>query len=280
MKSGYLSLGPLKQIKTLKSIHTITSWSATMWVLTKNDMILFSWCWRRSNKMISVPYKSHSWSASSSGLNIWKQLYWMWEVHMRCNVHFSRSQYQNWSGLAGTWQCMDIWADIGELLCLQTNVSNEHNDKGEVVLQFWEFAHKIRCESTGTQFCTKHNLKHRRMCNAEINDAIMKLYENVESYTAEYCSYFDLPLALRLCKPLWLWHWWLINARILVSKSEKCARIGHMMLNQYYPHLTSARTLPNQPRQIESIQQYVQTSLWNLLSPQLVSGWKSISHSL
>jgi hypothetical protein len=25
MKSGYLSLGPLKQIKTLKSIHTITS---------------------------------------------------------------------------------------------------------------------------------------------------------------------------------------------------------------------------------------------------------------
>jgi hypothetical protein len=40
------------------------------------------------------------------------------------------------------------------------------------------------------------------MCNAEINDAITKLYEKVETYAAKYHQYFDLPLALRLHRSL------------------------------------------------------------------------------
>jgi hypothetical protein len=53
------------------------------------------------------------------------------------------------------------------------------------------------------------------------------------------------------------------------------------MLNQYFPHLRSARTVPNQTGRIESIWQYVQTRLWNLWNlPPLVSRWKSTSHLL
>jgi hypothetical protein len=40
------------------------------------------------------------------------------------------------------------------------------------------------------------------MCNAEINDAITKLYKKVETSTAEDHWYFDLSFALRLWKPL------------------------------------------------------------------------------
>jgi hypothetical protein len=40
------------------------------------------------------------------------------------------------------------------------------------------------------------------MHDAEINDAITKLYEKVNTYSAEDRWYFDVPLAIRLCKPL------------------------------------------------------------------------------
>jgi hypothetical protein len=84
------------------------------------------------------------------------------------------------------------------------------------------------------------------MQNAEINDTITKLYKKVETYAAEDCWYFDLPLVLMLCKPLrsqCQWHeeysW---TSKSLVQR----AMIGQTMLNQYYyPQLTSARTVPN-----------------------------------
>jgi hypothetical protein len=59
------------------------------------------------------------------------------------------------------------------------------------------------------------------MRNAEINDAITKLYEKVDTYAAEDRWYFDLPLTLRLRKPLRSRRRWLVNARILVNKSEQ-----------------------------------------------------------
>ncbi len=34
------------------------------------------------------------------------------------------------------------------------------------------------------------------MREAEINDAMAKLYKNVERYSAEDCWYFDIPLAI------------------------------------------------------------------------------------
>jgi hypothetical protein len=80
----------------------------------------------------------------------------------------------------------------------------------------------------------------RKMREAEINDSITKLYEQVNTYSAENRWCFDIPLATRLCKPLQLRCRWLVHARIL-AKSEQCALIGQTRMNQYYPHLPSIR---------------------------------------
>jgi hypothetical protein len=42
----------------------------------------------------------------------------------------------------------------------------------------------------------------RKMREAEINYAITKMYEQVDTYSAEDRWNFDIPLATRLCKPL------------------------------------------------------------------------------
>jgi hypothetical protein len=83
------------------------------------------------------------------------------------------------------------------------------------------------------------------MLEADVNDAITKIYVKVDTYLAEDQWYFDMPLAIRLCKPLRLSQRWLTNARILVDKSAQRAAIGQTMMNQYYPHLLSVRTVMN-----------------------------------
>jgi site-specific DNA-cytosine methylase len=122
----------------------------------------------------------------------------------------------------------------------------------------------------------------RMIQHAEINDAIMKLYEKVNTYSAEDCWCFNLPLALWLRKSLRSRRRWLVNTRILVNKSEQFAMIGQMMMNQYYPHLLSARTVTNRTlERIASAPHYFQMSLLNLWNPQQGAGWKvSPSHLL
>jgi hypothetical protein len=83
------------------------------------------------------------------------------------------------------------------------------------------------------------------MHDAEINDAITKLYEKVETYSAEDRWYFDVPLAIQLRKPLRSRQRWLVNARIVANKSADQATIGQMTLNQYFTHLLSIRTVRN-----------------------------------
>jgi hypothetical protein len=83
------------------------------------------------------------------------------------------------------------------------------------------------------------------MQNAEINDAITKLYEKVDTYAAKDRWYFAFPLTLRLRKQLHSRRRWLVNAQILVNKLEQRTTIGQMTMNQYYPHLPSTRTVTN-----------------------------------
>jgi hypothetical protein len=50
-----------------------------------------------------------------------------------------------------------------------------------------------------------HNMQlesSRKMLEADVNDAIMKIYAKVNTYLAEDQWYFDMPLAIRLRKPL------------------------------------------------------------------------------
>jgi hypothetical protein len=58
------------------------------------------------------------------------------------------------------------------------------------------------------------------------------LYEKVDTYSVEDQWYFDVPLAIRLCKPLRSRQRWLVNARTLVDKSEQHALIGQMTMHQ------------------------------------------------
>jgi hypothetical protein len=81
------------------------------------------------------------------------------------------------------------------------------------------------------------------MRDAEINDVITKLYEKVDTYSAEDRWYFDVPLAIRLRKPLRSCRQWLINARIIVNTSADNASLGQMTMNQNYAHLTSFWTV-------------------------------------
>jgi hypothetical protein len=112
----------------------------------------------------------------------------------------------------------------------------------------------------------------RKMRDAEINDLIAKLYEKVDIYLAEDWWYFNVPLAIRLRKPLRSRRRWLVNASILVDKSENRASIGHTTMNQYYPHLPSARTVANASlgEQIGCTRQYIQTNLVNLWSSHVM----------
>jgi hypothetical protein len=133
-------------------------------------------------------------------------------------------------------------------------------------LKLWAFAHEI---------WEHHNSVHdmqieflRKMRDTEINDLIAKLYEKVDTYLAEDQWYFNVPLAIRLCKPLRSRRQWLLNARTLVDKSENRASIGQTTMNQYYPHLPSARTFVNASlgEQIGFARQYIQMNLVNLWS--------------
>jgi hypothetical protein len=83
-----------------------------------------------------------------------------------------------------------------------------NNDKGEVwvqktLLQLWDFC----SEMWEHRNAVLHNTKlesSRKMKEAETNDVITKLYEQVDTYSAEDQWYFDIPLATRLHKPLQL----------------------------------------------------------------------------
>jgi hypothetical protein len=136
----------------------------------------------------------------------------------------------------------------------------EDNDKGEswvhkTVMSLWDFAHEMweHCNSV------LHDMQVEVSCamqDAEINVAITKLYEKVNMYSAEDQWYFDVPLAIQLRKPLRSRQQWLVNARILVNKSEDRASVGQTTMNQYYTHLPSIWTVQNVTlRRIGSVQE-------------------------
>jgi hypothetical protein len=129
----------------------------------------------------------------------------------------------------------------------------------------WDFAHAMWEHRNDVLHDTQLEVS-RAMQDAEINDVITKLYEKVDMYSAEDRWYFDVPLAIRLRKPLRSRRRWLINARMLVNKSADRTSLGQTTMNQYYAHLPSFRTVRNASlERIESVRTYVQTSLLNFM---------------
>ena len=153
----------------------------------------------------------------------------------------------------------------------------EDNDKGiawvrKTTLQLWEFSREM-WEHRNDALRNAQLESSRATRNSEINDAIAKLYERVDTCAAEDRWHFDLPLTLRLREPLRSRRRWLVSAQILASKSEQRAAIGQTTMNQYYPHLPSARTVTNGTLdRIASARQCFQTSPLNLWNPQSGAG--------
>jgi hypothetical protein len=145
----------------------------------------------------------------------------------------------------------------------------EDNDKGEIwvhktVMLLWDFAHEM-WEHRNSVLHDTNLAASQAMCEAEINNAITKLYDKVDMYSADDRWYFDMPLAIRLRKPLRSRKRWLVNARILVNKSADRASIGQMTMNQYFARIPSIRTVRNASlERIESVRGYIQTNLLSL----------------
>jgi hypothetical protein len=82
----------------------------------------------------------------------------------------------------------------------------ENSDKGIVwvqktILQLWEFTHAMWEHWNAVLHDTQLE-SSRTVRNAETNDAITKLYAQVDVFAAEDHWYFDVPLTIRIRKPL------------------------------------------------------------------------------
>jgi hypothetical protein len=126
---------------------------------------------------------------------------------MNCNANCYDRQLLIRSVLVGIWQCRGISARTGDWQSLDANCHlEEDNDKGEVwvrktVLHLWTFTHKM-WEHRNSVLHNMQLKSPRQMWEADINDAITKLYKKVDTYSVGDQWYFDVPLALRLHKPL------------------------------------------------------------------------------
>jgi hypothetical protein len=81
----------------------------------------------------------------------------------------------------------------------------------KTVMLLWDFAHEM-WEHRNSVLHDTNLTASRATREAEINDAITKLYDNVDTYSADDQWYFDMPLAIRLRKPLRSRRRWLVNA--------------------------------------------------------------------
>ena len=118
--------------------------------------------------------------------------------------------------------------------------SKEDNDRGKIwtrkmILQLWEFSREMWEHHNLILHDSQLEASHK-IWDAQINDEITKLYANIDNYDVANRWYFELPLALRLCRPLQLQRRWLMNAQILVNKSATHAMLGQTNLTTYFPH--------------------------------------------
>jgi hypothetical protein len=71
----------------------------------------------------------------------------------------------------------------------------------KMILLLWNFANEMWEHQN--LILHNHELEALRMIqDTDINDAITKLYANIETYDVADWWYFDMPLAIRLKKPL------------------------------------------------------------------------------
>jgi hypothetical protein len=198
LKSGFLSLGPLKWIKMLKvcmvgsilaaksqrshwmrtnhtNVHDVTNptkpkstyWNVITLVLTRNNMILFIPWWRRYDLTTYAPSKKYLPSVSGPGSNLWKQLYWTWAVSTSHNVNYFESWLLTKHALVGIWQWEVTSVSTGALQYLQIDTLQRTTIKenlGYVRLSCCCGTLLTRCGSIAMMCYMIRNLKYLVPC--------------------------------------------------------------------------------------------------------------------
>jgi hypothetical protein len=89
----------------------------------------------------------------------------------------------------------------------------------KTILQIWEFTHEMWEHHNA--ILHNHQIESsRQICDAQINNKITKLYENIDSYDVSDRWYFELPLALCLRKPLQNQQWWKDTGAQIIKPSN------------------------------------------------------------
>lgn len=101
----------------------------------------------------------------------------------------------------------------------------------------------------------------RKMKGAAVNEEITKLYENVDSYAAEDRWRFDLPLPLRLQKPLRSRRRWLTLTNVLVEKSTNNDTRGQSHITTFFETLGTLPRRLNRQRDSVLLPTFFQTTL-------------------
>jgi hypothetical protein len=132
----------------------------------------------------------------------------------------------------------------------------------QVLLHLWDFAFEM-WDHRNKVLHDRQLESSRVIRDEEVNDAITKLYGQVDSFAAEDRWYFEMPLALRLRKPLRSRKRWLTLARVLASKSGERVFVGQTPLTAFFQFLRNHRRVLNASLEpvIEPVRQLVQTSL-------------------
>ncbi len=261
-----------------------TYWNVITLVLTRDDMILSIPWWRRYDLTTYAPSKKYLPSVSGPGLNLRKQLYQTWAVSTSHNVNYFERRLLTKNALVGIWQWEGTSVSTGTLQYLQIDTLRRTMIKenlGYVRLSCCCGTLLTRCGSITMMCYMIRNLKYLVPCKMlrlrMWSLRSMRRWIRIGT-SAEDRWYFDVPLVIRLHKPLRSRQQWLINARILVNKSADHTSLGPMRINQYYVHLPSFRTVRNASlERIESVRTYVQTSLLNFMGSRMPGpGWKTI----
>jgi hypothetical protein len=153
-------------------------------------------------------------------------------------------------------------------------LTEESRDKGlgwtgKAIQQLWEFSDKM-WEHRNAALHHSALEASRQIRDSDVNEEITRLYEYKDSLHAEDKWYFDMPLVLRLRKPLRSRRRWLANAKILASKSNLRIHTGQTPLTMFFQHVPNNRIVENNSlgTGIHNTTNYVQTTLQNYL------GWR------
>jgi len=304
LKSGYLSLGPLKRIKTSKSIHG--------WLNTGRQKSKISPDATDSHKCprCQLPNETQEHILTCPDVRAHKKRYDLVHPMLKKIINNDLCPVQRvFASCIKSWlespetpspdvsrvpdsqrelldKALNEQESIGWHLCMRGYLSrswgkaiaaNVHleddNDRGDswtrkTILQLWEFSREM-WEHRNSILHDTELAASRRIRDAQINDEITKLYEAIETYDADDRGYFDLPLVLRLRKLLRSRRCWLLNARTLVNKSALRAMRGQTTLTSYFTFIPARRDVVRRTLgpPILAVRRFVQTSLLGRTPP-------------